>query len=169
MLSYPTTHPSTPYSLRLVTLQAACNLFTTPLFAAHLTTTSLSTPLTALITSSLLDNAHTSSRVAASSLVFNLATYTQKQRSVHAQEVLDGVTVDIIASAVEALKSETESKEVVRGLVLSLALLCYCSPMGGEVADLVKVLEAGTVVRKKIGEGLGEKGLCEEVARLLES
>lgn len=169
MLSYPNTHPSTPYSLRLVTLQAACNLFTTPLFAAHLTTTSLSAPLAALVTSSLLDAAHAACRVAASSLVFNLATYTQKQRSVHGQEVLDGVTVDIVASVVEALKSETESKEVVRGLVLSLALLFYCSPMGGEVADLVKVLDAGAVVREKIKGGLGEKGLCEEVARLLES
>lgn len=101
--------------------------------------------------------------------MFNLATYTQKQRSVHGQEVLDGVTVDIVASVVEALKSETESKEVVRGLVLSLALLCYCSPIGGEVADLVKVLDAGAVVREKIKGGLGEEGLCEEVARLLGS
>lgn len=101
--------------------------------------------------------------------MFNLATYTQKQRSVHGQEVLDGVIVDIVASVVEALKSETESKEVVKILVLSLALLCYCSPMGGEVGGLVKVLEAGAVVREKIKEGLGEKGLCGEVAKLLES
>lgn len=79
------------------------------------------------------------------------------------------MTVDIVASVVEALKSESESKEVVRGLVLSLALLCYCSPMSGEVVDLIKVLEAGAVVREKIKGGLGEKGLCEEVARLLES
>lgn len=77
--------------------------------------------------------------------------------------------MDLVASVVEALKSESESKEVVRGLVLSLALLCYCSPVEGEVDGVAKVLEAGTVVREKAKEGLGEKGLCEEVARLLES
>lgn len=102
--------------------------------------------------------------------MFNLATYAQKQRSVYNEEVLGGVSVDILASVVEALKAEEDSKEVVKGLVLSLALMCYCVPLDGEVKDLLEALEAGAVVRSKCGgAGLGEKGLCEEVARLLEA
>lgn len=85
------------------------------------------------------------------------------------EEVLDGLSVELVASVIEALKSESESKEVVKGLVLSLALLCYCSPTDGEVGELTKVLDAGAAVRSKVKGGLGEKGLCEEVARLLES
>lgn len=169
MISYPTTHTNTPYSLRLVTLQASCNLFSTPLFAAHLASPILSGPLTSLITSSLLDRTHTPCRVAATSLVFNLAVYTQKQRSVYNEEVFNGLSVDLIASVVEALKSEVESKDVVKGLILSLALLCYCAPLDEEVGEVAKVLEAGAMVREQATKGLGEKGLCEEVARLLES
>lgn len=169
MLSYAKTQ-DIPYSLRLVTLQASCNLFSSPLFAAHLTSPTLLSDLVNLITTSLLDRTHTPCRVAASSLVFNLATYAQKQRSVYNEEVLGGVSVDILASVVEALKAEEDSKEVVKGLVLSLALMCYCVPLDGEVKDFLEALEAGAVVRSKCGgAGLGEKGLCEEVARLLEA
>jgi hypothetical protein len=169
MLSYAKTQ-DIPYSLRLVTLQASCNLFSSPLFAAHLTSPTLLSDLVNLITTSLLDRTHTPCRVAASSLVFNLATYAQKQRSVYNEEVLGGVSVDILASVVEALKAEKDSKEVVKGLVLSLALMCYCVPLDGEVKDFLQALEAGAIVRSKCGgAGLGEKGLCEEVARLLEA
>lgn len=169
MLSYAKAQ-NIPYSLRLVTIQATCNLFTSPLFAAHLTSATLLSDLVNLITTSLLDHIHAPCRVAASSLVFNLATYAQKQRSVHNEEVLETVSVDILASVLEALKAEEGSKDVVKGLVLSLALICYCAPLDGEVKDFLEALEAGAVVRSKCGgAGLGDKGLCEEVARLLEA
>ncbi|KAG0125849.1 putative thioredoxin [Tuber indicum] len=167
MLSYVTNHTSAPYPLRLVTLQATCNLFTSPLFPAHLTSPSLSHLVTSLITTSLLDKSHINARVAAASLAFNLATHVQKQRAVYNEEVLQDV--EFIAAIVEALKEERDSKEVVKGLALAVSLVSYCAPLGGEVLELLKVLEAGGVLCEKAKAGMGEKALCQEVAKLLEA
>jgi hypothetical protein len=71
---------------------------------------------------------------------------------------------------VESLKEESESKEAVRGLVLSLALLVYCLPSGSEVGDVLNVLEAASIVKAKASkDGLGDKTLCTEVGKLLEA
>jgi desumoylating isopeptidase 1 len=167
MISYVTNRTSVPYPLRLVTLQAVCNLFTSALFPRHLTSPHLSHLLTPLITTSLLDKAHSNSRVAAASLVFNLAIYIQKQRAVHNEEVLEDV--ELIAAVIETIKEEDQSKEVVKGLVLGLALMLYCAPLDSEALDVAKVLEAGTVIREKGAKGgLGDKALCDEIAELLE-
>ncbi|KAG0641539.1 putative thioredoxin [Tuber brumale] len=167
MLSYVTNHTSVPYPLRLVTLQAACNLFTSSLFPAHLTSPSLSHLIISLIVTSLLDKSHINARVAAASLAFNLATHVQKQRAVHNEEVLQDV--EFIAAIVEALKEERDSKEVVKGLALAVALVSYCAPLGGEILELLKVLEAREVLSEKAKAGMGEKALCQEVAKLLEA
>ncbi|PWW79511.1 DUF862-domain-containing protein [Tuber magnatum] len=166
MLSYVTTHTSIPYPLRLVTLQAICNLFTSPLFPSHLASPSLSHLVMSLITASLLDKSHINVRVAAASLAFNLATHVQKQRAVHNQEALQNV--EFVAAIVEALKEEKDSKEVVKGLALAVALVSYCAPLGGEILELLGVLEASEVLSEKAKAGMGEKALCQEVAKLLE-
>lgn len=107
--------------------------------------------------------------MAAASLLFNLVAYIQKQRATQNEEVLEDSAVELAAAAIEALKEEDQSKEVVRGLTLGLALIFYCAPVGSELFDVVKVLEAGKVVRGKgVKGGLGEKALCDEVSRLLE-
>ena len=166
MLSSVTNHTSVPYPLRLVTLQATCNLFTSPLFPAHLTSPFLSHLVISLVTTSLLDKSHANARVAAASLAFNLATHVQKQRAVHNEEALQDV--EFMAAVVEALKEEKDSKEVVKGLVLAVALVSYCAPLEGEILELLKVLEAGEVLSEKAKAGMGEKALCQEVAKLLE-
>lgn len=159
-----------PYSLRLVTLQATCNLFSSSLFPPRLTAPPLSALLISLITSSLLDKAHVHSRVAASSLCFNTAVYVQKMRSIENHEVFsDTELVELVAGVIESVKEEGESSDVVRGLVLSLALLMYCVPLEGETREMLKVLEAGEVVRSKGKGKLGDKKLCTEVATLLEA
>ncbi|CUS09006.1 unnamed protein product [Tuber aestivum] len=165
LLSYVADHTSIPYPLRLVTLQATCNLFTSPLFPPHLTSPSLSHLVTSLITTSLLDKSHINARVAAASLAFNLATHVQKQRAVHNQEALQDV--EFIAAVVEALREEKDSKEVVKGLALTVALVSYCAPLGGEILELLQVLEAGGVLSEKAKAGMGERALCQEVAKLL--
>ncbi|PUU81465.1 PPPDE putative peptidase domain-domain-containing protein [Tuber borchii] len=166
MLSSVTNHTSVPYPLRLVTLQATCNLFTSSLFPAHLTSPSLSHLVISLVTTSLLDKSHTNARVAAASLAFNLATHVQKQRAVHNEEALQDV--EFMAAVVEALKEEKDSKEVVKGLVLAVALVSYCAPLEGEILELLKVLEASEVLNEKAKVGMGDKALCQEVAKLLE-
>jgi len=170
VISYAASSSDLPYALRLVTLQTICNLFTSPLFPPHLTSQPLSTPVISFITGSLLDKAHSHSRVAASSLAFNIAVYVQKERTSGREVFAQNELVELTASIVESLKEESESKEAVRGLVLSLALLVYCLPSESEVGDVLNVLEAASIVKAKGSkDGLGDKTLCVEVGKLLDA
>jgi len=181
---------TTPYSLRLVSLQALCNLFVSPLFPPHLLSQPLSSLLSLTITNSLLDAEHPQIRVAASSLAFNIASYNQKHRTQSSSfssqhtasdgseekegELLSSDDqVQLTACLVEAIERETESHEVFRGCILALALLVYGARMDGEVIELVTLLQAGEVVMKKGKTGdkklLGDDGvrLCKEVGEEL--
>lgn len=164
------TEDSAPYPLRLVTVQAICNLFSSPLFPPTLVSEPLCSPVIELVTSALLDKDHTHLRAAASSLAFNLAVYVQKQRSTKSEEAMDdGNLVELAASFVETLKAEKENKDVVRALTLSLALIVYQCPLNSELVDMLKVLEAPSAVRETARkDGLGERMLAWEVAKLLE-
>ncbi|KAA8901707.1 PPPDE putative peptidase domain-containing protein [Sphaerosporella brunnea] len=164
-----------PYPLRLVTTQALCNLFTTPLFPPHLVSQPLLPLVSTLTTTFLLDSAHSVLRAAASSVAFAVAAYVQKQRSTANQEVLpQDAMVELVAGLVQGIQTEKESEDVVRQLVLSLALLCYCVPddQAGELKDMLGALEAGKEL-KSIAAGekwRGEcKELCKEVAQLVDA
>jgi len=149
-----------------------CNLFTSPLFPERLLSPPLSPLLINLITSSLLDKSHTHLRVAASSLAFQVATWVQKQRSTKEREALeDEEIIELAASFIEAIKEEEESEDVVKALVLSLALMYYCSPGGSEMGGILRAVGAEAVVRGKGKEGRMkvDKRLCEEVAVLVRS
>jgi hypothetical protein len=105
-------------------------------------------------------------------LAFQVATWVQKQRSTKEREALeDEEMVELAASFVEAIKEEEESEDVVKALVLSLALMYYCSPAGSEIGGILRAVEAETVVRGKGKEGgmKVDKRLCEEVAVLVRS
>jgi thiol-disulfide isomerase/thioredoxin len=162
-----------PYPLRLVTIQAACNLFTSPLFPEHIVTSpALTTPITELITTSLLDVTHNNIRVAAASLAFNIAAYVHKQRIVAQREVLPmDDQVALVASLLEAINNETDSSEAMKGLLLALGFLVFSVPQGGELEDLLRAMDASGTVRaksrlfkeeplvKEIGEELLDRGL----------
>ncbi|KAL8636165.1 MAG: hypothetical protein Q9228_006408, partial [Teloschistes exilis] len=111
LLSKPTSlDPDCPYSLRIVTLQLACNLFSSPLLAHQLLENAdLSTPLLQLVTSSLLDTTHAPVRVAAASLAFNMAATNHKRRLDGEEELLtEAVQVELMAGLLEALEREEE-------------------------------------------------------------
>jgi len=161
-----------PYALRLVTLQALCNLFSTPLAPAVLCTTPFTSMLIQAIISSLLDIAHVAMRVSASSLAFNLATYIQKQRSTQNQEVLEGgELVELFVGILEAVKTEEEDTGGLKALLVAGLLTVYCAPEGAEVLDVIDALGAGEVVKEKgeseVGRRLKVRGLCEEIGRVL--
>ncbi|KAI9816862.1 MAG: hypothetical protein M1827_001507 [Pycnora praestabilis] len=157
-----------PYSLRLVTLQAACNLFTSPLYPEQLLgELSLSIPIIQLVTTSLLDDKHASLRVVAASLAFNIASYNHKQRADADREVLpEGDQVELTASLLEALAAEEESAEAVKGLLLAMGLLIYRAPDDGEVLDLCKAMDAAGTVKGK-GTKFGNEPLLKEVGNEL--
>ncbi|KAF3903463.1 hypothetical protein ABW20_dc0105407 [Dactylellina cionopaga] len=164
------------YQLRLVTLHAVCNLFSTPLFPPHLVKAPLVTLITSLVTTCLLDETHPQLRVAAASLIFNLVAYNQKVRVESLSPVedredslSDDDQIQLLATVVEAVDREKESTEALRGLLLSLGLIVYGAKIDGEVLELVGVLEAARIVedkgRKSEKKLLGDDGarLCQEI------
>lgn len=141
-----------PYALRLVTLQMACNLFSTPLFAHEILGNSkLRSATTQLISSSFLDESHNNVRVAASSLLFNLALADRNaKREGSASKLPESDQVELGASVVEAIDQEGKSAEALQGMLLALGHLFYEADLDGELADLLRALDAqGTILGKK--------------------
>lgn len=138
-----------PYPLRIVTLQLASNLFTTPLFPPHLLSDpTLSTPLIQLLTSALLDPTHPPLRVSAASVAYNMAAFNHLQRLQSKPDLLpESAQVELMAGLLEALgREERGGKDELRGLLLAAGLLAYSSPRGGELMDLCEALGARGVV-----------------------
>jgi len=152
LLTYVNSIKDCPYSLRLVALQMACNLFTSPLYPTHiLKCPELTTPLVELITTSLLDDKHHNVRVAAASLSFNMAASNNRLRT---EEFLDslpeGDQIELAASLLEAISVEENSPEALKGFLLSFGYLVFCAPQNGELVDLLKSMDAqSTVLGKK--------------------
>ena len=162
-----------PYALRITTLQLTCNLFTSHLFPPELVTKpAYTTPLLALVTSSLLDSTHPAVRVSAASLAFNIAAHNHLRRVDYEEQnaLPEAAQVELVASIVEAISRESESKDVVRGLVLALGLLAYACETEGEVQDVLGALDAEAVVEGKREMLSGEekdKELVEEVVKVM--
>ncbi|GFP55494.1 desumoylating isopeptidase 1 [Trichoderma asperellum] len=141
-----------PYALRLVTLQMACNFFSTPLFPNEiLRHEHLRGPITRLISTSFLDDNHSNTRVAASSLLFNIALADRRSRLGEAKPSLpEDDLVELAASVVEAVSQEETSQEALQGMLSALGHLVYYTKLDGELADLLRALDAeGTVLGKK--------------------
>ncbi|KAL8920128.1 MAG: hypothetical protein Q9172_004638 [Xanthocarpia lactea] len=158
-----------PYSLRIVTLQMACNLFTSPILATQLLQNGEScTKLLQLATSSLLDTAHPPIRVAAASLAFNIAAFNHLRRLEEKGDLLrESAQVELIASLLETLTNENESKDCVRGLLTAIGLLMYGAPRRGELVELCNVLDATRIVKAKKSFGDDFKDLMLEVEQVL--
>lgn len=157
-----------PYALRLVSLQMACNLFSTPLYPDQiLSHDGLRTAVTTLISSSFLDSNHSQVRVAAASLLFNLAlSNNQRRRAGQADALPEADQIELAASLLEAVSQEDEAVEALRGMLLALGYLVYLAPLDGELVDLMRTMEAGeTVAGKK--EKFKDLALVDEVGATL--
>ena len=166
LLTYVSSLANCQYSLRLVTLQAACNLFSSPLYPEHvLSCPTLTDPIVQLITASLLDDKYHNVRVAAASLSFNIAAGNSRIRSDERRDALpESVQVELAASLLEAISVEEESPEALNGFLLTFGHLIYCTAQDGELVDLLKTMDAeGTIlVKKKL---FPNEALIEEVGR----
>lgn len=158
-----------PYSLRIVTLQLACNLFTSPILAHQLLQDAeLCTPLLQLITSSLLDTAHPPVRVAAASLAFNMAAVNHVRRLDEQEDLLgEASQVELMASLLETLSNESESKDSIRGLLTAIGLLAYGAPREGELVELCQALGAKETVTGKKAFSEDLKELVKEVEQVV--
>lgn len=148
-----------PYALRLVTLQMACNLFSTPLYPPQtLTHDGLRGAVTTLISSSFLDSSHSAVRVAAASLLYNVAlANSRKRRAGEGDGLPEADQIELAASLLEAIGQEDESVEALKGMLLALGSLAYLAPLEGELVDLLRTMDAGEAV-------LGKKGKFKDVA-----
>ncbi|MCJ1337964.1 hypothetical protein MMC09_003248 [Bachmanniomyces sp. S44760] len=167
---------STPYTLRIVTLQTACNLFTSPLFPPQLLSNpALTAPLLTFLTTSLLDTEHAPVRVSAASLAFNISAFNHIHRLEALERGQEGVAdllpesaqVELSASLLEAIGREEESREGLKGLVLALGLLAYGSSLEGEVWDLLRVMGAKGILEGKRDMLKKEETLLNEVVAVL--
>lgn len=158
-----------PYALRVVTLQMACNLFTSSLYPPYLFgNTQLTDPLLHLVTSSLLDIEHVTVRVSAASLAFNISSYSHLQRLRNEADALSqSVQVELAVSLLEAVGREKESKDGLKGLISALGLLAYRCAQDGELRDVLVAMGARDVVKEK-KELMGEESqLVDEVIQVL--
>ncbi|KAI0883253.1 P-loop containing nucleoside triphosphate hydrolase protein [Annulohypoxylon maeteangense] len=140
-----------PYALRLMTLQMASNLFSSHLYVDQILGNSrLRSAITQLISSSFLDDKHSTVRVAATSLLFNVASANLKKRFESGDVLPEDDQVELAASLLEAISQEEASKEALDGMLLALGLMTYCLPLEGELIDLLRSMDAqGTVLAKE--------------------
>ncbi|KAI0868783.1 DUF862-domain-containing protein [Hypoxylon argillaceum] len=142
---------NSPYALRLVTLQMACNLFSSPLFPDQILEQSpLRSAITQLISSSFLDDSHNNVRVAAASLLYNVAHENNHRRQQSKDALPEEDQIELAASVLEAITQEESSAEALHGMLLALGLLAYCMSMEGDLIDLLRTMDAqGTILAKK--------------------
>jgi len=152
LLGYVNSLSDCPYALRLVTLQMACNLFSSRLYTDQiLGNDSLRPPIIQLLSTSFLDDSHNNVRVAAASLLFNVALANGANRKEQDGPVLpEGDEVELAAATLEAISQEEESPEALEGMLSALGHLVYLLPVDGELADLLRTMDAeDTVLAKK--------------------
>lgn len=152
LLDYVNSLPECPYPLRLVTLQMACNLFSSQLYPEQILGYGrLRAPIIQLISASFLDDGHSNVRVAAASLLFNLslANNTKRRDSPGDDALPEGDQVELAASVLEAISQENDSPEALKGMLLALGLLAYLMPLDGELADLLKTMDAQSTILEK--------------------
>ena len=158
-----------PYSLRIITLQLACNLFTSAILATQLLQeTTLATHVLQLITSSLLDTAHPPVRVAAASLAFNVAAFNHLRRLDEKEDLIpESSQVELMASLLETMSNESNNKDSIRGLLTAIGLLAYGAPRSGELDELCVALEARQTVHAKKAFSDDLEALVKEVEQVL--
>ena len=160
-----------PYPLRIVTLQLSCNFFSSPLFPPTLSDhLALCDALVSLLTSSLLDTAHPPIRVAAASLALNLASANLAARRDQGADLFPiSAQVEIVAGLLVTIEKEEESREALHGLVRALGLFAYLGDREGEVADLLRAMDAPGLLEGKArgGKFKEEKALLEEVGKVV--
>lgn len=154
-----------PHTLRIVTLQMACNLFTSSMFPPKLLShPNLSTPLLHLVTTSLFDTEHPPVRVSAASLAFNIAAANHLRRLSEQEDLLpEGSQVELVAGLLEAIGKERECKEALSGLLLAVGLIRYAASKGGEVDDLCNAVGAKDIVTEAKGAFAELREMAKEV------
>ncbi|KAF2718910.1 DUF862-domain-containing protein [Polychaeton citri CBS 116435] len=160
-----TKNESCPHNQRLVTLQLASNTFTSSLYVKELLrASSASAPLfVEVVTQSLLDASHPTTRVASARLALNLAMANYRMRREEGTEGLaESLQVELAASLSEALSQEA-SADASEALLQALGYLVFFAPPDGELLDLCKALD----IKAALDVMTAHRELAKEVASCL--
>ncbi|KAG6012835.1 hypothetical protein E4U43_007625 [Claviceps pusilla] len=170
ILEFVSGQDACPYAMRLVTVQMACNMFSSPLFEHEvLASTALRAALVRLTSTSFLDEVHHNVRVAASSLLFNLALANRRARLDSAKSSLgEEDEVELAAALVEAISQEDKSIEALQGMLSALGHLVFGTSLDGELADLLRALDAHSTIASKAKQFPNEKLIAEVAGELLD-
>ncbi|KAG6038517.1 hypothetical protein E4U41_004134 [Claviceps citrina] len=169
-LEFVNAQDACPYAMRLVTVQVACNMFSSPLFDQEvLSSTALRTVLVRLVSTSFLDEVHHNVRVASSSLLFNIALANRRARAGSAKPCLtEEEEVELAAALVEAISQEDKSIEALQGMLSALGHLVFGASLDGELADLLRALDARGTIDSKKKQFPNEKLIAEVAGELLD-
>lgn len=164
--------PIAPYNLQVVTLQFACNLFTSPLFQEQLIDLATSHMLRMAfenLASSCLLAKDSNARFLASALVYNMALFDHNSRLEDEPDKLKiSAMENLEAALIEAVINELESKETLHGLLLALGMLLYSADIEGSTWELCRAMDVRQALQEKGKMPLfkGEK-LIQEIAEEL--
>ena len=75
--------------------------------------------------------------------------------------------MELLASLLEAIGRERESKDGTRCLILAVGLLKYMTAKGGEVDDLCEAVGAKDIIKKAEGAFPDLKELAKEVEQIM--
>jgi hypothetical protein len=169
---------SAPYPLRLTTLHLACNLFTSPLFIPHLLSAPMSSTLTSILTTSLLDEKHPALKASALSLAMNIASSNHQIRmnqysanispSLSESELAESEQVELLASLLENISTEEGWSDNKKMGVICVGWLVYGAPMDGELRDTWRVMDAAGTIGKIEAKAAEDRLMVKEVKSLLE-
>ncbi|KAK6423940.1 hypothetical protein LTR95_016458 [Oleoguttula sp. CCFEE 5521] len=137
-----------PHNLRLVSVHLASNLFGSHLYVTELMKegSELRTLMVEMIGNCLLDVDHSTTRVAAACLAFNLAVAVWKTRQDGAVAVGEADLVELFASVLETLQRGIGSEEGEKALILTIGYLIDGAEKDGELGDLCAALDAKTAL-----------------------
>ncbi|KAG5919006.1 hypothetical protein E4U42_006632 [Claviceps africana] len=170
ILEFVIARDTCPYAMRLVTVQMACNMFSSPLFEHEvLSSTALRAALVRLVSTSFLDEVHHNVRVASSSLLFNIALANRRARADSSKSSLrEEDEVELAAALVEAIGQEEKSIEALQGMLSALGHLVFGVSLDGELADLLRALDARGTIASKAKQFPNEKLIAEVSGELLD-
>ena len=154
---------STPYQLRIVSCQLACNLFSSSVFQEELCRPTSQVKIIVERLSDCLITNHAVATQAAAALTYNVAAINHNER-VHEQPDKMQISEDIEASLTSAIYNLEENKDTLHSLLMALGLLLYgASPESG-IWELCKAMEIRDVlVQKAKMEAFKGEPLLKEV------
>ena len=139
---------STPYQLRIVSCQLACNLFSSVVFQQELCRPGSQVKIIVERLSDCLITDHAVATQAAAALTYNLAAINHNER-VHEQPEKLQISEDIEASLTSAIYNLEESKDTLHSLLMALGLLLYGAPQDSGIWELCNAMDVREALMQK--------------------